>query len=86
MTLERCFLDSHAFPMKLHRHLVFSPSRIAASRSPFALIMDSSFEWQRAPAAEKESHLESLALVFARLTLAVDTATELLLFDDKNYD
>lgn len=48
--------------------------------------MDSSFEWQRAPAAEKESHLESLALVFARLTLAVDTATELLLFDDKNYD
>eukprot|EP00080_Pristionchus_pacificus_P000796 PDM60816.1 Peptidase [Pristionchus pacificus] len=78
MRLERVFLDGGAFSSPLHKHLVFSPSKIATARTPFALIWETAHDWSTAEHSDKESLLETLSESIARLTLAMQTAAELL--------
>ncbi|GMT04818.1 hypothetical protein PENTCL1PPCAC_26992 [Pristionchus entomophagus] len=78
MRLERIFLDGDAFHSSLHKHLVFSPSKIATARTPFALIMETAHDWSMADQSDKESLLETISDSIARLTLAMQTAAELL--------
>ncbi|GMR31833.1 hypothetical protein PMAYCL1PPCAC_02028 [Pristionchus mayeri] len=76
--IERMFLDGQAFTSPLHKHLVFSPSKIATARTPFALLMETAQDWATAEQSEKESLLERMADSMARLTLAMQSAAEML--------
>ncbi|GMT31434.1 hypothetical protein PFISCL1PPCAC_22731 [Pristionchus fissidentatus] len=79
MRMERVFLDGDAFLTPLHRHLVFSPAKIATARTPFALILETASDWATADTSEKEPLLEIISDSIARLTIAMRTASEMLI-------
>ncbi|PAV64576.1 hypothetical protein WR25_01668 [Diploscapter pachys] len=78
LLLERCFLDPHAFPSPLYRHLLYSPSRYPSQVNVLSLLQDPARDYRL---SRNVTHLGEISMAFTRLQYAIENASELLKID-----